>query len=192
MKGGVGLYITYYIRLEYIREGWCGTLHDITIHSWRVGWEFTFHFTSHGCRSPWNVCMIVVTWCCHVRWYMQVCHAMLQNALYGCKNVAWDLCWGGSRSTKPCVFPCEVAAGSTERYLVCAAVAAAIVSLSNRFSLGVLHIWLFNVAHACVVLCVSWICGCRSHLNGCIIVVILCCHMRKYMQVCHAMLQNAL
>ena len=49
----------------------------------------------------------------------------------------------------------EVAAGSTERYLVCAAVAAAIVSLSNRFSLGVLHIWLFNVAHACVVLCVS-------------------------------------
>ena len=38
---------------------------------------------------------------------------------------------------------------------MCAAVAAAIVSSSNRFSLGVLHIWLFNVAHAYVVLCVS-------------------------------------
>ena len=24
-------------------------------------------------------------------------------------DVAWGLCWGGSRSTKPCVFPCKVA-----------------------------------------------------------------------------------
>ena len=34
--------------------------------------------------------------------------------------------WGGSQSTKPCVFPCKVAAGDDERYLVCAAVAAAV------------------------------------------------------------------
>ena len=34
--------------------------------------------------------------------------------------------WGGSRSTKPCVFPCKVAAGDDERYLVCATVAAAV------------------------------------------------------------------
>ena len=33
---------------------------------------------------------------------------------------------GGSRSTKPCVFPCKVAAGDDERYLVCAAVAAGV------------------------------------------------------------------
>ena len=39
-------------------------------------------------------------------------------------NVAWALFWGGSRSTKPCVFPCKVAAAGDERYLVCAAVAA--------------------------------------------------------------------
>ena len=32
--------------------------------------------------------------------------------------------WGGSRSTKPCVFPCKVAAAGDERYLVCAAGAA--------------------------------------------------------------------
>ena len=37
-------------------------------------------------------------------------------------NVAWGLCWGGSRSTKPC----EVVAAGDERYLVCAAVAAAV------------------------------------------------------------------
>ena len=33
---------------------------------------------------------------------------------------------GGSRSTKPCVFPCKVAAAGDERYLVCAAGAAAV------------------------------------------------------------------
>ena len=27
----------------------------------------------------------------------------------GCLNVAWALFWGGSRSTKPCIFPCKVA-----------------------------------------------------------------------------------
>ena len=37
------------------------------------------------------------------------------------------LFWGGSRSTKPCVFPFKVAAAGDERYLVCAAVAAAVV-----------------------------------------------------------------
>ena len=42
-------------------------------------------------------------------------------------DVARALFWGGSRSTKPCVFPCKVAAGDDERYLVCAAVAAAVV-----------------------------------------------------------------
>ena len=42
-------------------------------------------------------------------------------------NVAWAKFWGGSRSTKPCVFPCKVVAAGDERYLVCAAVAAAVV-----------------------------------------------------------------
>ena len=44
----------------------------------------------------------------------------------GCMNVAWGLCWGGSRSTKPCVFPCKVVAAGYERYLLCAAGAAAV------------------------------------------------------------------
>ena len=33
--------------------------------------------------------------------------------------------WGGSRRTKPCVFPCKVTPAGDERYLVCAAGAAA-------------------------------------------------------------------
>ena len=28
----------------------------------------------------------------------------------GCINVACSVLWGGSRGTKPCVFPCKVAA----------------------------------------------------------------------------------
>ena len=41
--------------------------------------------------------------------------------------------WGGRRSTKPCVFPCKVAAAGDERYLVCATVAA-VVGLSFFFA----------------------------------------------------------
>ena len=66
---------------------------------------------SCGCRSHWNTCM----------------------------NAAWALFWGGSRSTKPCVFPCKVAAAGDERYLVCAAGAAGAV----WFLLCVLQQWLF-------------------------------------------------
>ena len=44
-------------------------------------------------------------------------------------NVAWAMFWGGRRSTKPCVFPCKVAATGDERYLVCAAGAAGVVSV---------------------------------------------------------------
>ena len=70
----------------------------------------------------------------------------------GCMNVAWAMFWGGSRSTKPCVFPCKVAAADDERYLVCATGAAGVVSCANWFLLGVLQRVVVSV---CVVLCVS-------------------------------------
>ena len=41
-------------------------------------------------------------------------------------DVAWAPFSGESRSTKPYVFPCKVLAASDERYLICAAVAAAV------------------------------------------------------------------
>ena len=72
-------------------------------------------------------------------------------------NVAWDMFWGGSRSTKPCVFPCKVAAAGEERYLVCAAGAAGVVSCANcsmcfatsgcscvRSSMRFLNLWLHD------------------------------------------------
>ena len=46
---------------------------------------------------------------------------------------------------------------------------------ANRFLLCVLQ---RVVVPVCEVLCVSWLCGCRSHWNGCMIVVIWCCHVR--------------
>ena len=70
----------------------------------------------------------------------------------GCMNVAWAMFWGGSRSTKPCVFPCKVVAAGDERYLVCAAVAAAVVSVRELFLLCVLQ---RVVVPVCVVLCGS-------------------------------------
>ena len=70
-----------------------------------------------------------------------------QIALEWLHDVAWALCWGGSRSTKPCVFPCKVAAAGDERYLVvCAAVAAAVVSVANCSSYVFCNEWLFLCA----------------------------------------------
>ena len=57
----------------------------------------------------------------------------------GCMSVAWALFWGGSRSTKPCIFQCKVAAAGDDRYLVCAAGAAAVVSVANWFLICVLQ-----------------------------------------------------
>ena len=67
-------------------------------------------------------------------------------------NVAWAFFWGGSRSTKPCVFPCKVASAGDERYLLCAACGCDRFG-RNRFSLGVLqHVGANRIAMA------AWIC----------------------------------
>ena len=59
------------------------------------------------------------------------------------------LCFGeeaGARNL--CIFPCQVVAAGDERYLVCAAVAAAVVSVANWFLLCVLQ-------RGCVYVCSS-------------------------------------
>ena len=88
-------------------------------------------------------------------------------------NVARALFWGGSRSTKPCVFPCKVAAAGDERYLVCAAVAAA-VGLPFFCRIVTVASSCFGCACACVVIGCFGICGCRSHCNGCMMLHGLC------------------
>ena len=77
--------------------------------------------------------------CSCVRSSMRFLTLWCQIALEWLHDVAWAMLWGGSRSTKPCVFPCKVAAAGDESYLVCAAVAAAVV----WFLLCVLQQWCF-------------------------------------------------
>ena len=84
----------------------------------------------------------------------------------GCMNVAWAMFWGGSRSTKPCVFPCKVAAGGDEKYLVCAAGAAA-VGLPFFCRIVTVASSCVGCACVCVVIGCFGICACRSHWNGC-------------------------
>jgi len=62
-------------------------------------------------------------------------------------TVAWGLCWGGRRSTKPCIFPCKVAAGGDERYLLCAAGAAGVVPDVMGSSSVFCNEWLFLCAY---------------------------------------------
>ena len=75
-----------------------------------------------------------------------------QIALEWLHDVAWALCWGGSRSTKPCVFPCKVAAAGDESYRVCAAVAAAVVLSANCSSYVFCNEWLCLCAYFYAVL----------------------------------------
>ena len=72
--------------------------------------------------------------CSCVRSSMRFLTLWCQIALEWLHDVAWALCWGGSRSTKPGVFPCKVAAAGDEKYFVCAAGAGWV-----RPSLGVVR-----------------------------------------------------
>ena len=80
--------------------------------------------------------------CVSVRSSMRFLNLWLQIALELLHDVAWAVCWGGSRSTKPCVFPCKVAAAGDESYLVCAAVAAGVVLCANCSSYVFCNEWL--------------------------------------------------
>ena len=93
--------------------------------------------------------MIIVIWCCHVRREMRVSHVMLQNALYWLHECSLGFVLGGKPEHETLYFPCKVVAAGDERYLVCAAVAAAVVSVANVFLCVLQRV----VVPVCVVLC---------------------------------------
>ena len=70
-----------------------------------------------------------------------LCRCCRKTHCNGCMNVSWDLCWGGSWSTKPCVFRVE--------WLQPAMTGSLCVSGANWLPLGVLQ---RVVVHVCVVL----------------------------------------
>ena len=130
-----------------------------------VGLPFFLPHCKGGFKLLW-VCLCMRSY----RVFWNLC---LQIALEWLHDVAWALFSGGSRRTKPCVFPCKVAAAGDERYLVCAAVAAAV---------GLPFFWPncnggFKLLWVC--LCVRsyrcfGICAFRSHWNGCMMLHALC------------------
>ena len=107
-------------------------------------------------------------------------------------NVAWGLCWGGSRSTKNCIFPCKVASAGDEMYLMCAAVAAAVGLPFFGRTVTVALLWVCLCVRSYSVfwnlrlqIAVEW-------LHDCCHVLLPCGHVCRYMWVSHVMLQNAL
>ena len=107
--------------------------------SWSCGGRL--HWNCNG-MAAWLSWLDVATCVDRCRFATGCC----ETHCHGCMNVAWALCWGGSRSTKPCVFPCKMAAAGDERYLVCAAGAAAVVSVANCSSYVFCKEWLFLCA----------------------------------------------
>ena len=99
---------------------------------------------------------------------------------------------GESRGSKPCVFPCKVAPASDERYLVCAAgggLGSAKAWSSPHFN------GCFDMFCLFLHIAVTWCFGifaCKTHFNGCMIVVVFCSPVRREMRVWNLMLQNAL
>ena len=95
------------------------------------------------------------------------------------------VCFGEDAGAENLVlFRVEWLQAAMKGYLLCAAGAAGVVLVPPLCSA--------TSGCSCVrILCVSCICGCKSHWNGCMIVVMLCCHVRREMQVSHVMLQNA-
>ena len=84
----------------------------------------------------------VATWVDRCRFATGCC----ETHCNGCMYITWAMYWGGSRSTKPCVFPCKMAAVGDERYFVCAAVAAGVVSCANGSFYVFCNEWLFLCA----------------------------------------------
>ena len=93
---------------RHCNEGWCDTLHDVPIdcNEW---WRDTLH---HSTRLQWRVARYLHAMTIHSNWLQR----KENNA---CIDVAWGLYWGRSRSTKPCVLPCKVAAACNEIPRVC-------------------------------------------------------------------------
>ena len=117
----------YFFRVKWLQATMKGTssVRRVRLRSFLSRIIPTTCFATSGCSCVLSSMRFLKLW-----W---------QIALEWLHDVAWALCWGGSRSTKPCVFPCKVAAGGDERYLVCAAVAA-VVGLSFFCALKLLWV----------------------------------------------------
>ena len=145
------------------------TLHIYTSqkkwHWWKVVWDFTLHNNTSQKDAK---CIVMAAWILH------------------------GACVGEEAGHETLYFSVKVAAGGDEKYLLCAAGAAAVgLPFFLPHCNGGLKLLWFCLCVRIVLGCFG-ICRCRSHWNGCMIVVTWCCHVRRYVQVCDVMLRNAM
>ena len=187
---------TLFFRVKWLQATMKGTscVRRVRLRSIRTRLVPSMCFATSGCSCGVVLC---VSWSCGCRSHCN-----------GCMNVAWSMFWGGSRSTKPCVFPCKVAAGDDERYLVCATGAAAVVPdaigsfyvFCNKWlflwcsSMRFLKLWLQIIGMAAWLLsfgvatsvdrCRFATGCCETHCSGCVKVARCCGCMRNTIVFC--------
>ena len=111
-----------FFRVKWLQPEWLQPAMKGTSSVRRVRLRSVCLFFLPHCNGGFKLLWV----CLCVRSYRVFWNLCLQIALEWLHDVARALFWGGSRSTKPCLFPCKVAAAGDERYLVCAAGAAAV------------------------------------------------------------------
>ena len=97
-------------------------------------------------------------------------------------TAAWDymgLALGRKLEHETLCFWGKAAAAGDEGQLVCEAVAAGVALKCDWFLPGVLHC---AVVRVCVGVGRFGTRGCRSQCSGCMIVVMFCCHVSRYMR----------
>ena len=126
-----------FFRVKWLQATMKGTscVRRLRFGSFRVQSVPPMCFATSGCSCVRSSMRFLTLW-----W--QIALEWLHECCMGYAAMSW----GGSRSTKFCVFPCKVAAGDDERYLVCAAVAVWIVSSSIGSSFVFCNEWLFLCA----------------------------------------------
>ena len=135
----------------------------MTINWWRAVWDFTSHNKHNktikekamgsGDEGKWWW-MDAAKWIVMAAWML---HGACVGEEAGGRNLVFSLESGSGRRWK---VPRVCGGCGFDRFEV------------NRFRFCVLQ---QVVVPACVILCVSWICDCRSHWNGCMIVATWCC-----------------
>ena len=144
-----------FFRVKWLQATMKGTscVRRVRLRSFRTRLVPSMCFAASGCSCGVVLC---VSWSCGCRSHCN-----------GCMNVAWAMFWGGSRSTKPCVFLCKVAAGNDERYLVCATGAAAVVPDAIGSFYVFCNKWLFLWCSSMHFLKLWLQIALWSHCNGC-------------------------
>ena len=98
-----GARILVFFRVKWLQPAMKGTS---SVRRLRPGSVYRF-FLPH-CNGGFKLLWV----CLCVRSYRVFWNLCLQIALEWLHDVARAVFWGGSRSTKPCVFPCKVAAAA--------------------------------------------------------------------------------